>query len=370
MQRLELIFHPFRRRTSESGSQKGAHGLPRAKSCPARGVAQASWKAGSCRSTKLLARFARHRCWHRSTPTASRLTSASDERLINHLVVRRRGPDRRSRGRERVASRSTRNRTDGKGAAPDPPRTRRGETRSVDDARHWPDLVLAILWNLDALASLRADVRIQHARYQTAPATGRACVCRRARTSASPHVAGLVRTPCPARSAFHPGPLDDDSFDRGAAQRQDRYLSPRSTRGRFIPAAEVTGPCPPAASLSTFRLEALPTAAIVLPSTPSLSSGASSSSAAGSVSGLELDIASTPPTESYLDLHELDVSPEWSAWVKAVEPSLDSKAGPLESCAQHHDDESALAYLNWSAFHDASMTAAVTIAGDGPSDRA
>lgn len=107
--------------------------------------------------------------------------------------------------------------------------------------------------------------------------------------------------------------------------------------------------------------------------TPSLSSGASSSSASGSVSGLELDIASTPElnAESYLDLHELDVSPEWSAWAKAVEPSLDSKAGPLESCAQHHDDESALAYLNWSAFHDASMTtAAVTIAGDGPSDRA
>ena len=106
-----------------------------------------------------------------------------------------------------------------------------------------------------------------------------------------------------------------------------------------------------------FRLEALPAAAIV-PSTPSLSSGASSSSASGSVSGLELDIASTPePTaESYLDLHELDISPEWSAWAKAVESPLDSKAGPLESCAEPHDDESALAYLNWNAFRDASMT--------------
>jgi hypothetical protein len=163
MQRLELIILSCRRRTSESGSQKGAHGVPRAKGRPARGVAQASGKAGSCRSAKLLDRFARRRCWHRSTPTASRLTFASDERVINRLVVRRRRPDRRSRRRKRVASRSTRNRAGGKGAALDPPRTRRRETRSVDDTRRWPDLVLAVLWNLDALASLRADVRVQHA---------------------------------------------------------------------------------------------------------------------------------------------------------------------------------------------------------------
>ncbi|GAA5977682.1 hypothetical protein JCM10908_005055 [Rhodotorula pacifica] len=130
-----------------------------------------------------------------------------------------------------------------------------------------------------------------------------------------------------------------------------------STRGRFIPAAEATGPsCPSTASLSTFRLEAhdaRPDAAF-LPSTPSLSSSASSSTA-GSVSGLELDIPTTP--ESYLDLHDLDVSPEWSAWAKSiVHPPLDAKAGPTAE-QQHHEkadaDESALAYLNLSAFHDA-----------------
>ncbi|GAA5977661.1 hypothetical protein JCM10908_005050 [Rhodotorula pacifica] len=115
--------------------------------------------------------------------------------------------------------------------------------------------------------------------------------------------------------------------------------------------AEATGAsCPPIASLSTFRLEAHgagPDAAF-LPSTPSLSSSASSASTAGSVSGLELDIPTTP--ESYLDLHDLDVSPEWSAWAKSVvHPPLDAKAGPPAE-QQHHEnadaDESALAYLN------------------------
>ncbi|GAA5959497.1 hypothetical protein JCM8115_003730 [Rhodotorula mucilaginosa] len=156
------------------------------------------------------------------------------------------------------------------------------------------------------------------------------------------------------------------SFEHLAPLGPPFSLDPPSTTSRPI---ETRPNDRTAASLSTFRLEALPAAAIV-PSTPSLLSGASSSSAAGSVSGLELDIASTPEpaAESYLDLHELDVSPEWSAWAKAVEPSLDSRAGPLESGPQPHDDESALTYLNWSAFHDASMM--TTTAGDGPSDRA
>lgn len=105
--------------------------------------------------------------------------------------------------------------------------------------------------------------------------------------------------------------------------------------------------------MSTFRLDVASGS-----STPSLSSGSSSSSA-GSVSGLELDISSCPATpESYLDLHELDVSPEWSAWAaKSNNNAADAKAGP--SVEPHHenaDDESALAYLDLSAYHDSTTT--------------
>ncbi|GAA5860756.1 hypothetical protein JCM3774_006275 [Rhodotorula dairenensis] len=129
--------------------------------------------------------------------------------------------------------------------------------------------------------------------------------------------------------------------------------------------AEATGSCPPTAALSTFPLGAHRAAA---PSTPSHSSGTSSASGGSVSGGLELDISSTPPTssESYLDLHDLDVSPEWSAWAKAGGATtgatllpLDSKASSLELPHEHaDDDESALAFLDLSAFHDVPMTMA------------
>ncbi|POY70898.1 hypothetical protein BMF94_6076 [Rhodotorula taiwanensis] len=138
-------------------------------------------------------------------------------------------------------------------------------------------------------------------------------------------------------------------------RERERRRASQTSFDVIAPLAEATYPS--FASLSTFRLDVASGS-----STPSLSSGSSSSSA-GSVSGLELDISSCPATpESYLDLHELDVSPEWSAWAaKSNKNAADAKAGP--SVEPHHenaDDESALAYLDLSAYHD-SMTTTVAM---------
>ncbi|GAA6049977.1 hypothetical protein NBRC10513_001322 [Rhodotorula toruloides] len=88
-------------------------------------------------------------------------------------------------------------------------------------------------------------------------------------------------------------------------------------------------------------------ASSLLADTPSLTSSASSTSSRLSV--LELDISSTPPaTESYLDLEDAVVAPVWSDWAKGV--LLPDKASGKPGAA---DDESALAFLDLSAFHDA-----------------
>uniref|UniRef100_A0A0K3CLS1 BY PROTMAP: gi/472585397/gb/EMS22951.1/ Basic-leucine zipper (BZIP) transcription factor [Rhodosporidium toruloides NP11] n=1 Tax=Rhodotorula toruloides TaxID=5286 RepID=A0A0K3CLS1_RHOTO len=88
-------------------------------------------------------------------------------------------------------------------------------------------------------------------------------------------------------------------------------------------------------------------ASSLLADTPSLTSSASSTSSRSSV--LELDISSTPPaTESYLDLEDAVVAPVWSDWAKGVLLPDESSGKPGAA-----DDESALAFLDLSAFHDA-----------------
>ncbi|GAA5940471.1 bZIP transcription factor [Sporobolomyces koalae] len=112
-------------------------------------------------------------------------------------------------------------------------------------------------------------------------------------------------------------------------------LSPRSTRGRFIPAAEAA-PLPSSSSVP-----------LSFDRSPSLS--ASISSTPSSVASL--DLASTPPsTESYLeDLDNLAPPPMWNEWVK-IDPSS----------TKDEDDSnvtSGLAFVDFSFLNDGPVVA-------------
>ncbi|BGP50058.1 hypothetical protein JCM10450v2_005966 [Rhodotorula kratochvilovae] len=142
-----------------------------------------------------------------------------------------------------------------------------------------------------------------------------------------------------------------NDFEGGISDRRGRrpdtddgQLSPRSTRGRFIPAAEAV-PEP-------------------VSGTPSPAASYAASSSSSSSSSFPVDIASTPPaTESYLELDDVTVSPVWSDWAKGAPlpplPPLgagddgdDAVMKPLREGA----DESALAFLDLSFLQDGPVT--------------
>ncbi|BGP56903.1 hypothetical protein JCM8202v2_004539 [Rhodotorula sphaerocarpa] len=144
-------------------------------------------------------------------------------------------------------------------------------------------------------------------------------------------------TPLPA---YEPTFAFDTPDIKPLPQPEERAFMEERERQRRPEAAY-----PSPTSLSAYRLAARHSAAGS--STPSLSSGPTST--AGSVSGLELDISSAPQTpESYLDLDELELSPEWSAWAAgAGTKPADPKAGPSAAPPTDlDDDEAALAYLD------------------------
>ncbi|EMS22957.1 Basic-leucine zipper (bZIP) transcription factor [Rhodotorula toruloides NP11] len=128
---------------------------------------------------------------------------------------------------------------------------------------------------------------------------------------------------------------DGTGKTEGAEQTSDgssRLVAPEATQ------ESVAASSPLALALSASSLVA---------DTPSLTSSASSTSSRSSV--LELDISSTPPaTESYLDLEDAVVAPVWSDWAKGVLLPDESSGKPGAA-----EDESALVFLDLSAFHDA-----------------